>query len=128
MSLFKNMFGTSGGSDEGSNIDWRQLTDLGQLNEIIEASADKPVLIFKHSTRCGISRMVLRQFENEFNAGEKITPYFLDLLQHRNISNEVANRFGVMHQSPQLIVFRDGKAVYNTSHSDIEAARLEQFI
>lgn len=122
------MFGTSEGGGEVSKVGWRHLTNLGQLNEVIDASSEKPVLIFKHSTRCGVSRMVLRQFENEFAAEEKITPYFLDLLEHRNISNEIANRFGVMHQSPQLIVIRDGKTVYNTSHSDIEAARLEGFI
>ena len=128
MSFLKNMFGASQGGEEVSKVGWRQLTNLGQLNEIMDASAEKPVLIFKHSTRCGVSRMVLRQFESEFDTEEKITPYFLDLLEHRNISNEIANRFGVVHQSPQLIVVKDGKAVYNTSHSDIQAAKLDRFI
>ena len=87
MSFLKNMFGTSQGGEEVAKVGWRPLTNLGQLNEIIEASVEKPVLIFKHSTRCGVSKMVLRQFENEFDAEQKITPYFLDLLVHRDISN-----------------------------------------
>jgi len=128
MSFFKDMFGAPDENQEISQVGWKQLTDLGQLNEISIASTENPVLIFKHSTRCGVSRMVLRQFENDFDLQEKITPYFLDLLEHRDISNEIAVRFGVMHQSPQLIVIKDGKAVYNTSHSDIEAAKLDEFL
>jgi bacillithiol system protein YtxJ len=69
--------------------------------------------------------MALKQFENEFNISDKVTPYFLDLIVHREISNEIANRFGVTHQSPQLIVIKDGKAIYNASHSDIDAEELK---
>jgi bacillithiol system protein YtxJ len=111
-----------------SKIGWRQLTDLGQLNEIVTTSTENPILIFKHSTRCGISRMVLRRFENEFDLEEKIIPYFLDLLEHRDISNAIAQQFNVTHQSPQILIIEDGKAVYNTSHDSIEASKLEQFI
>ena len=127
MGFLKNRFGTSEGNDAVSKVGWRQLTNLGQLNEITAASVEKPIVIFKHSTRCGVSRMVLRQFENEFNREEAIIPYFLDLLEHRDISNAIAERFGVVHQSPQLIVIKDGKAVYNTSHSDIDAGNLPSF-
>ncbi|WP_264521621.1 bacillithiol system redox-active protein YtxJ [Flavobacterium sp. N1994] len=127
MSFLKNMFGTS--SDETtSKVGWRLLTDLGQLNEIIQESTEKPVVIFKHSTRCYISKSALKQFENEFDLQEKVIPYFLDLIEHRAISNEIAVRFGVEHQSPQLIVIKDGKAVYDASHENIDAAQLEQFI
>ena len=104
---------------------WIQLTDLGQLNEIIDSSAQKPVVIFKHSTRCSVSRMSLKLFEKEFNLEDKVIPYFLDLLEYRSISNEIATRFNVQHQSPQLILIKDGKATYNVSHSDIDAVVLE---
>jgi bacillithiol system protein YtxJ len=125
MSFFKNMFNSSEEKDSNENkINWNELTDLGQLNEIIAASNEKPVAIFKHSTRCSVSRMALKQFENEFNSSDKVTPYFLDLIAHRDISNEIANRFGVTHQSPQLILIKEGKAVYNVSHSDIDAEEL----
>jgi bacillithiol system protein YtxJ len=127
MSFFKNMFNSSDDKDLNENkINWNELTDLGQLNEIIAISNEKPVAIFKHSTRCSVSRMALKQFENEFNSSDKVTPYFLDLIAHRDISNEIANRFGVTHQSPQLILIKEGKAVYNVSHSDIDAEELSK--
>ena len=125
MSFFKNMFNSSDDKNVNENkISWNELTDLGQLNEIIAMSNEKPVAIFKHSTRCSVSRMALKQFENEFNSSDKVTPYFLDLIAHRDISNEIATRFGVYHQSPQLILIKEGKAVYNVSHSDIDAEEL----
>lgn len=125
MSFFQNIFNSSDDKDLKENkINWNELTDLGQLNEIIFVSNEKPVAIFKHSTRCSVSRMALKQFENEFDLSDKVTPYFLDLIAHRDISNAIADRFGVTHQSPQLIVIKDGKAVYNVSHSDIDAEEL----
>ncbi|RTZ01787.1 bacillithiol system redox-active protein YtxJ [Flavobacterium sp. RSP49] len=125
MSFFKNIFSSSDDKDFKENkINWNELTDLVQLDEIIAISNEKPVAIFKHSTRCSISRMALKQFENEFNSSDKVTPYFLDLITHRDISNEIANRFGVTHQSPQLILIKEGKAIYNVSHSDIDAEEL----
>lgn len=127
MSLFKNIFGSSEEGNQSSKIEWRQLTDLGQLNEIIDLSNEKAVLIFKHSTRCSISRFALKQFENEFDLEEKITPYFLDLLNHRDVSNEIANRFDVFHQSPQILLIQNGKAIFSTSHDDIDAKFLERF-
>ena len=125
MSFFKNIFNSSDDTNFKENkISWNELTDLLQLDEIIAISNEKPVAIFKHSTRCSVSRMALKQFENEFNSSDKVTPYFLDLIEYRAISNEIANRFGVTHQSPQLILIKEGKAVYNVSHSDIDAKEL----
>jgi len=128
MSLFKNIFGSSEEENTTSKIGWKPLTDLGELNEIVDVSNEKAVLIFKHSTRCGISRSALKHFENEFDLEEKITPYFLDLLNHRDVSNEIANRFGVEHQSPQILLIKNGKAIYAASHSDIDAKFLERFV
>lgn len=126
MSFFKNIFSGSENQNDSSNkMDWNNLTDLGQLNEIITFSNNKPVAIFKHSTRCSVSRMALKQFENEFDLSDKVTPYFLDLIAYRDVSNEIASRFGVMHQSPQLILIKEGKAIYNASHSDIDAEVLK---
>ena len=95
---------------------------------MVSESAEKPVLLFKHSTRCAISRMVLKQFERDYNLEDTVIPYFLDLLQHRDISNEIANRFEVQHQSPQVILIKEGKAVYNTSHESIDVIILKDFI
>ena len=128
MSFLKNMFGSNEEKQSVSKVGWRPLTDLGQLNEIINLSTEKPVIIFKHSTRCSISRMVLKQFENEFDLQDKVIPYFLDLLEYRNVSNEISSRFGVYHQSPQIILVKDGKAVYNASHESIDIIKLAQFV
>jgi bacillithiol system protein YtxJ len=128
MSLFKNIFTSSENVNKTSRMDWKPLTNLDQLNDIIDLSKEKLVLIFKHSTRCSVSRMVLKQFENEFNLQDKITPYFLDLLEHRDISNEIASRFNVEHQSPQIIVIKNGISVYSTSHESIDAEKLKVLI
>jgi bacillithiol system protein YtxJ len=123
MSLFGSLFNSSDSKDTSSgNVQWNDLTEIKQLDEIAESSVETPVIIFKHSTRCSISRMALKQFERDYNieAG-KAKPYFLDLLEHRDISNEIASRFTVQHQSPQLILIKNGKAVYNASHQDIDA-------
>jgi bacillithiol system protein YtxJ len=128
MSVFKNLFGNSGEANSPSKVGWRPLTDMGQLNEIIQESVDKPVLIFKHSTRCGVSRMTLKQFENEYDLDDIVTPYYLDLLEYRSLSNEITQRFGVEHQSPQLLLIRNGKAVYDASHSEIYVDALKRYI
>jgi bacillithiol system protein YtxJ len=126
MSFFKNIFsGSENQNNETSKMSWNNLTDLGQLDEIMALSKDKPVAIFKHSTRCSVSRMALKQFENEFDFPDKVTAYFLDLIAYRDVSNEIMNRFGVQHQSPQLILIKNGKAIYSATHSDIDAGVLK---
>jgi bacillithiol system protein YtxJ len=128
MSIFNSIFGTSENNVNPSKINWVSLSDLGQLNEISQISNEKPVIIFKHSTRCSISRMALKQFENEFDLSDKVTPYFLDLITFRDISNEIASRFEVVHQSPQLLLIIGGKSVYDVSHSSIDADELKSKI
>ncbi len=128
MSLF-NFFGKDDYKDKASSkMNWNALTNLQQLEAIVEESSKNPVLIFKHSTRCSISRFVLKQFEKEFDLEEKIKPYFLDLLEHRDVSNEIALTFGVQHQSPQILLIKNGVAVYDTSHDDIQALVLKRFV
>ena len=129
MSLFNSIFGSSDEKKEKlSNVNWIPLQLMGQLDEIIALSKEKPVLIFKHSTRCSISRFALKQFENEFDLQNQIDAYFLDLLEFRAISNEIASRFGIMHQSPQLLLIKEGKVLYDASHSDIQANELKTYI
>ncbi len=103
-----------------SNFNWIILNNEIPLNEIIENSKNKTIVIFKHSTRCGISRGVLKQFESENNSKTKnIAFYYLDLLNFREISNAIATKFNIEHQSPQLIVLKNGKKIANASHYDI---------
>lgn len=125
MSFLKNIFGSEETpKQQESKMNWEILTDVDQLDEIIFNSNEKPAVIFKHSTRCSVSRMALKQFENEFDLQDKVTPYFLDLITYREISNEIANRFGVYHESPQILLIKDGQSVYDASHSDIDAGDL----
>ncbi|MBE99605.1 bacillithiol system redox-active protein YtxJ [Flavobacterium coralii] len=123
MGFLDNIFGNNDSKVTSSEtLKWNELTEIQQLESIAAESYDVPVLVFKHSTRCSISRMALRNFEREYAIEEgKLKPYFLDLLEHRDISNEIAAKFGVTHQSPQVVLIKDGKAVYDASHSDIEA-------
>lgn len=110
-------------------VPWHQMVQLDQLDTIVEESKTKPVVIFKHSTRCGISRGVLRIFERNYKLKEdQIKLYFLDLLAHRDISNEIAARFKVHHESPQLLVIKDGEVVHHNSHHSIDAEHLSKFV
>jgi bacillithiol system protein YtxJ len=131
MNFLKNIFkeNTLNSTEStNENVKFFTLDKMEQFDEIDEISQTKPVVLFKHSTRCSISRMALKQFDAEFNyPEEKIDWYLLDLLNHRDLSNEIASRYNVMHQSPQIIVIRNGKAVFNESHDSISAEDLKQF-
>jgi len=96
------------------------LSNEDQLEELLDASKQKPVLLFKHSNSCGISAMVLKRFENKLqDKNDQYDYYFLDLLRYRNISNLIAKKFQIMHQSPQLILIKNGKVVDHSSHYGI---------
>lgn len=130
MGIF-GLFGSKKASDDKAQkvIAWRMLTKPEQLEGIVKESATKPVAIFKHSTRCGISRMVLRQFESDYEiTEEQMDLYFLDLLSYREVSDEVASRFQIIHQSPQLIVIKNGTTVYDASHHHVRSSALYQFV
>jgi bacillithiol system protein YtxJ len=133
MGIFGNMFGSSDDqeakSETKTHLNWLPLTSLEQLETIKEESNTGAVLIFKHSTRCGISRMVIKQFEKLFTAEHKnLRVYYLDLLNHRDISAEIGATFEVTHASPQVIVVRDGNSVHDASHNDITLINLSRFI
>lgn len=107
---------------------WNQLTQLTQLEEIIEHSAAQPTLIFKHSTRCSISSMVLDRLNRRWQAedSENLKPYFLDLLSYREISNQVAEKFGIEHESPQVLLISKGKCIYSASQQGINLERIRE--
>lgn len=128
MSFLKNIFGASETEKKLLKLPWNYLEDIEQINEIVEVSKSKAVLIFKHSTTCSISRMAFKNFENEFDIATEIDIYYLDLLNFRAISNEIASLFSVTHQSPQVLVIKNGKSVYDKSHEDIDAASLTRLV
>lgn len=99
-------------------MNWISLTDETQLQQIIEQSATRPQLIFKHSTRCGISSMARNRLER-VQQPDNIDFYFLDLIQHRKLSQQVSGTFNIAHESPQVLLIKNGQCVYDESHSGI---------
>lgn len=107
-------------------INWHNLTSVDQLQTIKVESESQPVLIYKHSTRCGISSMVLGRLEREWTEDlNGMKSYFLDLITYREVSNAIQDVFGVYHESPQVILIKNGKAVYDASHMSISAESLK---
>jgi bacillithiol system protein YtxJ len=116
-------------NSEKKNVNWINLIDPAQVESILVTSQNKPALIFKHSTRCSISAKALADFEKDWKMSyEACDLYFVDLLAFRPVSNKVAERIGVAHQSPQVIVIHKGQAVYSRSHQAISAKEIRKFI
>jgi len=109
-------------------MNWKVLENSNQIEEIKEASQNKLQLIFKHSTRCIISKMALKNFESDFLLNDVIDAYYLDLIAYRDISNKIADDFGITHQSPQVLLIKDGKVVYHESHEGIDANVLKRHL
>jgi bacillithiol system protein YtxJ len=108
-------------------MQWKNLTDINQLNEIKKDSGYS--VIFKHSTRCSVSSMAKRGFESDWDAIPENTPlYFLDLIAHRDISAQISELFQVHHESPQVLLIRDGECILDASHSDISAEEIAENI
>lgn len=115
------------GMTKSTQMDWISLTDSKQLDEIIAESKRNPVLIYKHSTRCNISRSALDRLERKWDGKSigSMKRYFLDLLSFRDLSNRIAELFQVEHQSPQVLLISDGKSVLDLSHFDIDFDRIK---
>lgn len=131
MGLLNNIFGSKNSNKKkvDNDLPWIALVSLSQLEEIESKSANKVQVIFKHSTTCGISRMVMNMFKSSYNFSEnQIDLYYLDLLSFREVSNGVAEKFKVMHQSPQLLVVKNGTVVAHDSHGAINEISLEKYL
>ena len=109
-------------------MDWKTLNSAEDWENAVAASHDTPIVVFKHSTRCSVSRMALKMTEQRWNLHENIHPYFLDLLVNRDISNAVAHEMQVQHQSPQLLCIRDGKCVFHANHGNIDPVDVKPYL
>ncbi|WP_428327417.1 bacillithiol system redox-active protein YtxJ [Mucilaginibacter sp.] len=99
-------------------MNWTSLESADQINAIKKQEGYS--LIFKHSTRCSISMMVKKRFELDWEKlPDNLPLYFLDLIKHRDISNQVATEFFVHHESPQLLMIKDGECVLDLSHGEV---------
>lgn len=108
-------------------IDWIELDAVSKVEELIEVSRKCPCLIFKHSHQCGVSHLVQLRLEEDWNLlGEEATTYRLDVIDRRDIARLVADTFQVHHESPQLLLIRDGECTYDASHLDITIEELKE--
>lgn len=131
MGLFNIIFGSNKGNGKESEerSPWIMLTSLEQLDLIAQKSTARTQIIFKHSRTCGVSRMVLNIFQkNPVFQQNSFDFYFLDLHPHRDISNEIARKFQVQHQSPQLLIIRNGQTVAHDSHGGINDIDLGRYV
>ena len=113
-------------------MNWLPLIAEEQLMEISllsEQSTIQAVVIFKHSTRCSVSSVALSRLERTWNQPpDKIPTYFLDLIQFRNLSDKIAEKYAVRHESPQILVIKNGKCIYNASHANISSPDIQSAI
>ncbi len=130
MGLLNSLFGKKPSEKKlEAPLPWISLTSIDQLQEITEKSKTKTQIIFKHSTSCGISRMVMNTFKNDYVfSKDEADLYYLDLLSYRSVSNETGHKFKVVHQSPQLLIIKNGIAVENASHGSINDINLKKYI
>jgi bacillithiol system protein YtxJ len=99
---------------------WLHLDSISQIDAIIEKSHQVPCLIFKHSSRCNISSIARLRLESDWPFSDsEVEPYFLDLIRHRDVSNYIAERFEVWHESPQILLIINGDCIFDASHLDI---------
>ena len=106
---------------------WIDLKSEAQLKELTEESNVRPQVIFKHSTRCGISSMAKGRLERSI-APANADFYFLDLIAYRSLSNKISTAFNVYHESPQILLIKNGECVYDESHTSINMNEIEEQI
>jgi len=108
-------------------MQWKNITSAEQVSEIQQQQGYS--LIFKHSTRCSVSAMAKRRFEMDWAViPENTALYFLDLISYRDISAQIADTFQVHHESPQILVIKNGDCILDASHSDISAGEVAEVI
>jgi bacillithiol system protein YtxJ len=131
MNVFKTWFGLpdEAASAEQPGFPWIYLHALSDIDAIDERRAKKLQMLFKHSTSCGLSGMMLRRFEQQWEGmGDQMDFCFLDVISHRELSREVARRYQVLHQSPQLLILNQGGLLRHASHGEIGGISLEDIL
>ena len=110
------------------SMNWKHLTSIVDLDTAIASSENGTVVLFKHSTRCSISRMALKMIESDWDDSlEGVEAYFLNLLDHIDISAAISEKLGIEHQSPQMLILQSGTSVFHANHSSINVADVKKF-
>ena len=120
--LYKKIFQ----SKTSNQMKWKELNNINDLETALKASHEQPVALFKHSTRCSVSLMAKKSVERFWDLD--IDAYYLDLIAHREVSNSIAEQLEIHHQSPQMILVKDGKAIYNASHGSIDVDAMGELL
>ena len=122
MGLFS--FGKNGAA-RPEKLSWNHIETVDSLEKALAESSEAPALFFKHSTRCSISSMALNRFESEWDASNHCDIHFIDLIANREVSNRLSELTNVQHQSPQVVLVKNCKAIFNASHSGIDATVIQ---
>jgi bacillithiol system protein YtxJ len=109
---------------------WSELRSVNQIAEIRQESKENPILIFKYSSRCSLSRLALDRLERSWDESDmqSVKPYFLDLITYRDISNRIAYEFAVEHESPQVVVIDNEKSILDQSHMGIDYQTIKEVV
>lgn len=129
MGLINRLFGTSNEVIETNKFHWIPLTNSEQIEDIEVRSKDKVQVIFKYSTRCGINRIVMKEFEKAYESSvQDFEFYYLDILAFRTVSNTIATKYHIIHESPQVLVIKNGAVIAHASHSAINQMDLRAIL
>lgn len=127
MNFFSKIFNQNQEKTEGSSMHF--IKTYEQWQHLLETSKDKPVIVFKHSERCSISRWVWKQFKQAYNISEDIaTLHLVDVVADRSISQGIAADLSVLHESPQVLVIHHQKCLYHASHESIQFDHVKRLI
>lgn len=110
-------------------MNWKHLTSLADLDKAISASDLGTVVLFKHSTRCSVSRMAVKMFEQGWDDSlSEISAYYLDLLENRPVSAAISEQLHIEHQSPQMLILKNGQVVHHSNHHDIDVNTVKNYL
>lgn len=108
-------------------IHWTHLEDLQQLDEANQVSMGQDIMLFKHSTTCPISGAAKKRVESGWDFSDnQLKPFYIDLKTFRTVSNTIEDKYNVKHESPQVLIIRDGKCIYDASHFDIKVDSIKE--
>lgn len=118
--FFRSFFGSM---ETTSTV--HELTSNAEWEAVVERSYETPVLIFKHSSACGVSGRALRQIA-QLTEDEDPPVYRVTVQQERALSDAIAAELGIRHETPQAILLKDGTPVFDASHFSVTAETIRE--
>jgi len=114
---------------ENRASEWKTLSSIEQFKNILDSSGDKPIIIFKHSIHCSTSTLVKMDLLAKWGFESELADFYqLDIINHFDVSSDIVTKLGVEHQSPQIIMIKNKKATYRSSHLDISYDSIKKAI